>query len=389
MPVLNVRNKETMLISVLDALQKNAGISSVSPGSIARAFAEAITTEISDLYSAFKLSVEQSSLSMASGRNLDAIGELYGVSRRSITEEIVVDRITANIEFVLDKPYVSAITIPKGTLVYNSVDGFNDTQHSYELNDDVVIQAGLSRAYGSVSAKFPSNSITAARNTLVKHSYIGPPGVLVYCTNPKEVYASINSESDDNYRKRIVSAIRGSATGTAESIRFAALAVKGVKDAKIREGSYGIGSCDVLIVPEGLSPMASLPEVVSTAIATVKPLGIRLNVRMAKRKSVDLTATLTLREGTTADTARTVEAQARIFLNRYLNSFTIGSSVSIQEMEAQMKYASDTIVGVTINNLSVDRKSIPNTDYRLSDDRSYMGAGTVSIFSVIIGSSNY
>jgi phage-related baseplate assembly protein len=135
--------------------------------------------------------------------------------------------------------------------------------------------------------------------------------------------------------------------------------------------------------------MASLPEVVSTAIATVKPLGIRLNVRMAKRKSVDLTATLTLREGTTADTARTVEAQARIFLNRYLNSFTIGSSVSIQEMEAQMKYASDTIVGVTINNLSVDRKSIPNTDYRLSDDRSYMGAGTVSIFSVIIGSSNY
>jgi uncharacterized phage protein gp47/JayE len=389
MPVLNVRNKETMLISVLDSLQKNAGISSVSPGSIARAFAEAITTEISDLYSAFKLSVEQSSLSMASGRNLDAIGELYGVSRRSITEEIVVDRITANIEFILDKPYVSAISIPKGTLVYNSVDGFNDTQHSYELNDDILIEAGLSRAYGSVSAKFPSNSITAARNTLVKHNYIGPPGVLVYCTNPKEVYASINSESDDNYRKRIVSAIRGSATGTAESIRFAALAVKGVKDAKIREGSYGIGSCDVLIVPEGLSPMASLPEVVSTAIATVKPLGIRLNVRMAKRKSVDLTATLTLREGTTADTARTVEAQARIFLNRYLNSFTIGSSVSIQEMEAQMKYASDTIVGVTINNLSVDRKSIPNTDYRLSDDRSYMGAGTVSIFSVIIGSSNY
>jgi uncharacterized phage protein gp47/JayE len=389
MPVLNIRNKETMLISVLDALQKNAGISAVSPGSIARAFAEAITTEISDLYSAFKLSVEQSSLAMASGKNLDSIGELYGVIRRSITDEIVIDRVTANIEFFLDKTYTTDITIPKGTLVYNNVDSFNDTQHSYEVNNVIVIKAGLTREYGSVSAKFASNSITAARNTLVKHNYISPPGVVVFCNNPKEVYASINSESDDNYRKRIVAAIRGSATGTAESIRFAALSIKGVKDAKVREGSYGIGSCDVLIVPESLSAIASLPEIVLDAIKGVKPLGIRLNVRMAQRKSIDITATLTLREGTSPEMARSVEAQSRIFLNRYLNSFTIGSSVSIQEMEAQMKYASDTIVGVTINNLSVDKRSIPNTDYRLSDDRSYMGAGTVSVYSVIIGSSSY
>ena len=378
-----------MLVAVLDALQKNAGISSVSPGSIARAFAEAITTEIGDLYSAFKFSVEQSTLSMASGKNLDAMGELYGVNRRTVSDELVVDRVTANIEFSLNKPYTSDILIPKGTLVYNSVDDFSDIQYAYELNEDVKIMAGLTRQYGSVKAKFATNNITAARNTLVKHNYISPPGVVVYCTNPKEVYASINAESDDNYRKRIVSAIRSSATGTAESIRFAALSVKGVKDAKIREGSYGIGSCDVIIVPESLNSIGAIPEIVTTAINGVKPLGIRLNVRMAKKKNIDISATLTLREGTPGQMAKSVEAQARIFLSRYLNSLTIGSSISIQEMEAQMKFASDTIVGVTINSLSVDKKNIPNTDYRLSDDRSYMGAGTISVYSVIIGSSNY
>lgn len=249
--------------------------------------------------------------------------------------------------------------------------------------------AGLTRQYGSVKAKFSTNNITAARNTLVKHNYISPPGVVVYCSNPKEVYASINVESDDNYRKRIISAVRSSGTGTAESIRFSALSVKGVKDAKVREGSFGVGSCDLIIVPESLGALGSLPEIVSSAVSTVKPMGIRLNVRVATKKNVDVTATVTLREGTSGEMARSIEAQSRIFLSRYLNSLTIGSSISIQEMESQMKFASDIIVGVAINNLSVDKKNIPNMDYRLSDDRSYMGAGTIGVYSVIIGGSGY
>jgi uncharacterized phage protein gp47/JayE len=389
MPVLNNKTKDTMLVSVLDSLQKNAGISSVSPGSIARAFAEAITSEIGDLYSSFKLSVEQSTLSMASGRNLDAIGELYGVNRRTVSDEVVIDRVTSNIEFFLNKPYSSDILIPKGTLVFNSVDDFSDIQYAYELNEDIRIMAGLTRQYGSVKAKFSTNNITAARNTLVKHNYISPPGVVVYCSNPKEVYASINVESDDNYRKRIISAVRSSGTGTAESIRFAALSVKGVKDAKVREGSFGVGSCDLIIVPESLGALGSLPEIISSAVSGVKPMGIRLNVRVATKKNVDVTATVTLREGTSGEMARSIEAQARIFLSRYLNSLTIGSSISIQEMESQMKFASDIIVGVAINNLSVDKKNIPNMDYRLSDDRSYMGTGTIGVYSVIIGGSGY
>lgn len=389
MPALNIKSKDAMLSAVLDSLQKNAGISSVSPGSIARAFAEAITTEISDLYSALKMSVEQSSLSMASGINLDYIGELYGVFRRSVTDDLILDRAVANIEFSINKAYTSDITIPKGTLVYNNVDNFNDIQRAYEVTEDIKIMAGLTRQYGSVRAKFPSNNITAPRNTLVKHSYISPPGVVVFCTNPKEVYATLNAESDDNYRKRIIAAIRSNSAGTAESLRFAALSVKGVRDAKVREGSYGIGSCDLIIVPESLSTIGNIPEVVLVAANNIKPMGIRLNVRMAQKKNVDVSATLTLRQGTSTEMAKSIEGQARIFLSRYLNSLSIGSTISLQEMESQMRFVSDAIVGVSINNLTVDRNNIPNSNYRLSDDRSYMGAGTIGVYSVIIGSSSY
>jgi len=389
MPILNTKTKEQMLINALDSLQKNAGISSVSPGSIARAFAEAITTEIADLYSSFKISVEQSSLALASGKNLDAMGELYNVFRRSIADELITDRVTSNIQFYLTSPYSSDINIPTGTLVYNNVDNFNDVQYAYALTSGVLIQSGATSVYGAVKAKYENTGITAARDTLVKHNFIAPPGAVVFCTNPKEVYAAINAEADDNYRKRIVSAIRGSSSGTAESIRFAALSVKGVKDVKIKEGSYGIGSCDLLIVPESSSSLGNIPEIVYTAVSGAKPLGIRINTRVATKKAVDVSITLSLKQGTSSQAATAIEMQARIFLIRYLNSLTIGSSISVQEIESQAKYASDFIMGVTVNNLSVDKRNIPNVNYRLSNDKCYMGAGAVGVYSVIIGSSSY
>ena len=385
MVAVNMKSKEQMLVATLNALQKNAGISAISPGSIARAFAEAIHSEISDLYNSLKVSIEQSNLSTASGINLDMIGTLYNVQRRTISAELVPERVTGNIEFYLNTTHSSTVTIPKGTLVYNDTTAFSSTQYQYELNSDVVIATGNTRAYGSVKAKFADNNVTAARNTLVKHNFISPPGIIVYCNNPKEVYSSINSESDDNYRRRIVSAIRGSASGTAESVRFAALSVKGVRDVKIREASLGVGTCDIVVIPETQAGITTMSQLVYEKIKSVKPVGINMNLRIATKKLVDVSATLTLREGTTGAIARSVENQSRIFLNRYLNSLTIGDSVSISEIERQMKLSSELVMSVTVSNIKVDNKNIPNKDYRLSDDKSYMAAGTLSLFSVIMG----
>lgn len=382
---VNIKSKEQMLVATLNALQKNAGISAISPGSIARAFAEAIHSEISDLYNSLKVSIEQSNLSTASGINLDMIGTLYNVQRRTISSELVPERVTGNIEFYLNTTHSSTVTIPKGTLVYNDTTAFSSTQYQYELNSDIVITTGNTRAYGSVKAKFADNNVTAARNTLVKHNFISPPGIVVYCNNPKEVYSSLNSESDDNYRRRIVSGIRGSSSGTAESVRFAALSVKGVRDVKIREASLGVGTCDIVVIPETQAGISIMSQLVYEKIKAVKPVGINMNLRIATKKLVDVSATLTLREGTTGAIARSVENQSKIFLNRYLNSLTIGDSVSISEIERQMKLSSELIMSVTVGNIKVDNRNIPNKDYRLSDDKSYMAAGTLSLFSVIMG----
>jgi len=132
-----------------------------------------------------------------------------------------------------------------------------------------------------------------------------------------------------------------------------------------------------------------MSQLVYEKIKAIKPVGINLNLRIATKKLVEVSATLTLREGTTSTISKSVENQARIFLNRYLNSLTIGDSVSVGEIERQMKLASELIVSVAVNNIKVDNRNIPNKDYRLSDDKSYMAAGTLSLFSVIMGVQNY
>ena len=388
MPVYGAKQKEEILMSMLNALEKNAGITAVYPGSIARAFAEAISTEVADLYSSLNFSLRQGALSTASGRNLDLIGELYGVVRKQISDVSAIERQSFNIEFLIQKPYSQAITIPKDTLIFNNVENYTIKQYRYKLNDTVVIQSGATKAYGIVVPDFSDNTYVAPRGSLTMHNFIAPPGVVVFCNNTKEVYSSINSESDDSYRRRIVASIKTRAAGTNESVRFAALSVKGVRDVRIRESAYGMGSCDIIIIPESVATVKQMPEVILASINSVRPTGVRFNVRIAEKLEISVIATITLANTVNDTLSSGIKNQASLFVKRYLNSLTVGDTISISEIERQIRQSSDYIRGVTINSFNVDGKELPLADFTPSSDKLYAAAGNVSIYSVIMGQSN-
>ena len=389
MPTINTRTKEEIVARILSALESNANISATSPGSIARAFAESFGTEMFYLYESFKEAINQTNLSTASGRSLDLIGELYSVQRKTISDQLIYDRSTANIEFFLDIANPGDIIIPKGTLVYNDVGSFSSAQYSYTVVGDIVILSGSTRAYGAVQPNFQSNDYVASVGSLTRHNYISPPGSLVFCNNPKEIYPVLNSESDDNYRRRIVSSVKINATGTAESLRFAALSVKGVRDIRIREASYGLGSCDVIIVPEVAGNIGVIPQIVTNTIAPIRPIGIRMNVTMAEPIDYSLQAIITLPYGTGENLRVGVENQASIFVTRYLNSLTIGDTASLQEIESRIRQASDLVRGISITSASAKGVNVNRKDFKPSSDREYIVAGNINISSVIIGVSNY
>lgn len=389
MTIYGIKDKSEIVVSILNALEKNAGISAVYPGSVARAFAEAFSSEVSDLYEAFRFTVNQSNLSTASGRNLDLIGDLYGIARKSITNFVADERQSYNIEFYLDKPHSTAVTVPKDTLVYNDVSNFIMKQYSYKLAGDVIIPAGSTKAYGRVEPNFTDNTYVAPRSSLTKHNYIAPASVILFCTNPKEVYANLTSESDDNYRRRIIAGMKTKASGTSESLRFAALAIKGVRDVRIREASYGIGSCDVIVVPEVSSAVKSLPEAILAAVNSVKPVGVRMNVRIAEKVVFNLSVTITIPVGNSDNAIAGIRNQAALFVRRYINSLTIGDIVSLSVIEQEIKRSSDLIRGVTFNAFSANGSELPLQDYVQNSVKEYPSAGNINIYSVIIGNSNY
>jgi uncharacterized phage protein gp47/JayE len=389
MPVVYSKTKDQILSKILSSLQQNAGITATYPGSGARALAEAMAVEIGDLYEAIKFSVDQTSLATASGRSLDLIGDLYGVFRRSVSEDLQQERASFNLSFYIDAPHSSNIIIPKDTLIYNNVTDFSTVQYQYRLVDSATIIAGTTRAFGRVIPNFTSTDFTASKNTLTQHNYIPPSGLIVYCTNTKEVYSMVNMESDDMYRKRIVKAIKANSFGTAESLRLRALGVQGVRDVRVRESSYGLGSCDIIVVPESQRITANLVTSIFNSLSEAKPVGIKLNVRIAERTPVHLSVSVVLPNGINTSTATGIENQISLFLRSYLNSKTIGDSISNGDIEGIVRSASDLVKSVNVLSVSVNGQEVPKGIFTINDDRQYMVAGSVSVFSVIMSSITY
>jgi uncharacterized phage protein gp47/JayE len=389
MAIYGTKNKSQILVSMLDGLEKNAGISAIYPGSVARAFAEAFSSEVADLYEAFRFTMMQADLSTASGRNLDLIGDLYGVQRKAITPESSAERQSYNIEFSIDKPYSGTVIVPAGTMVYNDVTTYLSKQYMYRLSGQVIIPPGSTRAYGRVEPNFSDNSYVAPRGSLTRHDYVSPASTVVYCTNPKEVYSNVTSENDANYRRRIIASMRARTTGTAESVRFAALAVPGVKDVRIREGSYGIGSCDVIIVPEAGANPSTLPGAVVASLTPTKPVGIKLNARIAERVRVSIGANIMMSQQPSQEVVTAIQNQAALFAKRYINTMTVGSTLSISEIENQMKLASDSVMSVSVTSISLDGRPVAIEDQNLNTVTKYFVAGNLDANSVIIGVTNY
>jgi len=384
MPIVYSKTKDQILTQMLQSLQRNAGITATHPGSIARAFAEALAVEIGDLYEALKFGIDQSCLSTAKGRSLDLIGELYSVRRRLIASEAEQERASYNIEFYISNVQASDIIIPKDTLVYNDVTSFSTRQYQYRLVDDVMILAGTTRVYGRVVPNFQGNDFTASVATLTKHNFVSPDGTLIFCVNPKEVYSMSNMESDDLYRMRISRSIKETSYGTNESLRLTALAIPGVRDIRVRESSYGLGSCDVIIVPESQRIDAAFVDSVANALSAKKPVGIKLNIRIAERVPVNVAVNVVLPAGLSSKVVTSIETQASLFVKRYLNSQTIGSSISFGDIESQVRASSDFVKSVSILSVTSNGQEVSKGVFRINSDREYIIAGSVSVFSVII-----
>ncbi len=145
-----------------------------------------------------------------------------------------------------------------------------------------------------------------------------------------------------------------------------------------------MGSCDVIVVPESQRINVNLINLIGESLSSKKPVGIKLNIRIAERQPVNLAVNIVLPSGLSDQVISSVETQAAMFIKRYLNSMTIGSTMSFGDIESSARSASDFIKSVNVLNVSVNGKEIPKGTFRINSEREYMIAGAVSVFSVIM-----
>lgn len=369
-----------VLNEVMQKILRQTPITSMSPGSIARAFAEAFSTEVGDLYEIMDYNLNQNLLSTATGSALDLIGSLYSVQRKTVSNIEAIDKQLGSFYFYLKNSVASDVTIPKGTKVYTNATGFVGQRFSYYTVEVVVIPAGRTKAYASLLPNFSDTSFTAGANTLTLHDYPSSVNAIVYCTNPKEISAQNGYETDDSYRTRIIKKIRVAASGTAEAIRFAALEISGVREATITQAPYGMGSAELVIVPEQNGDVAQIVANASAAAQARRPIGTRLFIKTPTTKSLDVSVDLIIPGATSAQLVETVIKRATVGINRYLNSLLPGKPLVYNRFISVIIDSSDVVKDVIIKSLVLNGTEIMRRNYQTSNDEQIVpGAITVKV----------
>lgn len=377
------KSSDEVLANALAKVQAASNISSTSPGSVARALIEAVTSEIGDLYTVVDFNMSRTMLSTASGRMLDLIGSLYNVQRKTLTDLAAIDRSIGAFYFYIDAPYISDITIPIGTLVYTSLDDRVGRTYTYSTTEETSIPAGRLKAYASIRPMYNDAVFTAGPNTLtvIDPTYTQPIGTTVKATNPKAIEAQAGLEDDENYRLRIAKAIRTATGGTLDAVRLVGLGVGGVRDITVREAPYGLGSMEALVVAEDNTLAGSVILAAANAMNTVRPVGVRMFVRQPELVGLTVHASIVIKTGISADPDN-ISRRTQNGIIRYLNTLLIGTPLIYNQLIQAIMDATDVVSDVTITTLTANGVEVLRKNYTPESDQQIVpGEVLVSIAS--------
>lgn len=336
-----------ILQEIIAKIQNETPIQAVSPGTIARTFAEAFGNQLGDYYRALDFNLAQSVVSSANGIALDRLGELYNVKRNTVTEIAEINRSIGSFYFYIDNPHNEDIVIPTGTSIYTTTNDFVGRQYHYLTTEPTTIRLGRTRAFASIRPAFTDSVFSAGTNTLNIHSFTSPPGVRVRCTNPKPIQPQPGFESDGNYRTRIIKQIRVLNTSSVEAIRFAGLGVSGIRDIKIREAVYGLGSLQVLVIPEERTLSNAKVDEVNTAIQKVRAAGCRVYIKRPDLVPFDVSVAVVAPPQST-DEDRILLRRVENAILRYMNTFLSGDTLIYNRLIEAAMDASEVLTDVQI-----------------------------------------
>lgn len=218
---------------LLSALQ-GTGITQTSPGGKARAFCDAVGSQLGGLEGRAYSSIGQSLLPYATSDNLDFLGEIYGIPR--------LDAQTGNspasdgnfVFYVKDGTFGSInsgnnIVVPAGTAIST-----NDPNGPvYTTDFTVTLPASSSSQYVSATSVLDGSAGNVQASVFVNLNFLGYTNARygsLQVTNNFGVVIGRDAETDDNYRYRISLKLQSTGGAAEADLRLAILQVPGIQD---------------------------------------------------------------------------------------------------------------------------------------------------------------
>ncbi|MDW4498770.1 baseplate J/gp47 family protein [Sulfitobacter sp. D35] len=284
-------------------------------GSVTRTLVESIARETARVHAELEGVYRAGFLDTATGRALDNVVALLGVTRvpggRAVTE----------VRFQRDDAATGAITIPQGTRIIDA-----EVTVEYETVEPVTMTPAQKRISVEARDVEPGNSPVGAEVlTLLPIPIAG----IVSVTNPAPAARGAEAERDAELRDRARAFLQGSERGTLGALR-AALARQGLQG-EIEEPSDRPGVVVVRPVAEALSPERHAQLL--RALDEARPAGVRLELAGVEVPvGVDLSVRVTTRTGLAEPDRRAAHEAVRAAVTGYFGTLPVKDNASINRI---------------------------------------------------------
>jgi uncharacterized phage protein gp47/JayE len=236
-----------------------------NPGSIVRTLGESFAREYAVISRQLDLVYQAGFLSTASGRDLDQVVSLVGLTRwtRSVASGQVV--------FARSTPAPADIFIPAGTLVSTG----QPPQVTVETTDAETVRSGTLSATALVRARTtgPAGVAAAGSLTVINRPILGIESV----TNPQALVFGGADETDAALRQRAGRALEAGGGATTDAILGALTSVEGIREQDVRIVEDPVASPGLLKISIASQLDDAHAALAASLIEQQRPAGIRVH----------------------------------------------------------------------------------------------------------------
>lgn len=373
--VVSFEDKYSELVSTaLEELKAKTNITQMTPGGKARSLLEIVMRETANAYNSFSTDMLQAFVKHAEGRNLDAIGEMLGLTRTPASRNLADSNSQVQKFFVRNGTFADinggvGFTIPAGTIVQTRSASTDEQPIRYLVIEDVTCSAAASSAYATIQAiEFGSDANVGAGRLNVHdfEQYTDYLNETLKTTNIEGVVFGTDIENDTNYRYRITQQTLSSEAANATAIRLAALSVPGVADVLLDEYSRGIGSGAVYI--KSVVPTVSelLISTVQDVLDRSKAFGNFVEARQPILIGTEMVVKLNLYDIIPASERAELIEKVRSRIYQYINGLDINEDLEVDLLVREILNADSNIKSIGTPSRPIDQLYI--WKYSASED---------------------